>query len=295
MNPKQISQDDLVLFALQDVTPAEAAEVIVHLEHSEAARNELARIQGDLATYALTSDPHSPPAMARERLLRQVAKERKVVPIERAVPVAAATTASAAASDEPMLLPRSARMFEMEERAPRRGGMGFMGWAGWAVAAGCAVAVGLEYQQHRSLEADYRTQSSQLIGLSEQAAKADAVMKVLTDGGAMQVSLHLPPSGVPEPPKPEGRAAYVADSGSLVFVGMHLAPLEAYKTYELWMIPADGHDPIPAGIFKPDQHGFASVILPELPKNVAAKTFAVTIEDDGGSKAPTPPIVLAGM
>lgn len=45
MNPQQISQDDLVLFALQDLTPVEASEMKLHLEHSEAARAELAQIQ----------------------------------------------------------------------------------------------------------------------------------------------------------------------------------------------------------------------------------------------------------
>ena len=77
-------------------------------------------------------------------------------------------------------------------------------------------------------------------------------MQVLTDGGAMQVTLHLLPNGKPEPPKPEGHVAYAADSGSLVFVGTHLAPLEDYKTYELWVLPSDGGPALPAGIFKPD-------------------------------------------
>jgi anti-sigma-K factor RskA len=35
--------------------------------------------------------------------------------------------------------------------------------------------------------------------------------------------------------------------------------------------------------------------MPELPKGVAAKGFGVTVEDEGGSKTPTAPIVLAGM
>jgi hypothetical protein len=60
MTPKQISQDDLILFALQDMTPAEASEVQVHLEHSETARAELAQIQGDLATYG--AGARTPPA-----------------------------------------------------------------------------------------------------------------------------------------------------------------------------------------------------------------------------------------
>jgi len=290
MNPKQISQDDLVLFALQDMTPAEAAEVIVHLEHSEAARKKLAQIQGDLAAYAMTSDMHSPPALARERLLSSVAKERRAAPVQRPEPVPASLN-----NEEPMLVSRTARVFQMEDVKPRRSGMGFFGWAGWAIAASCAVAVGLEHHQHQELQQAFDAQGTKLAQVTDQAAKAEAVMQVLSDGGAMQVALHLPVSGTSEPPKPEGHAAYVAETGSLVFVGMHLAPLDAYKTYELWVIPADGRDPIPAGIFKPDQRGFASVILPELPKGIAAKTFGVTIEDDGGAKAPTPPIVLAGM
>jgi anti-sigma-K factor RskA len=73
-----------------------------------------------------------------------------------------------------------------------------------------------------------------------------------------------------------------------------MLPLQPYKTYELWLIPADGRDPIPAGTFKPDDHGNASLMLPELPRGVTAKAFGVTIEDDGGAQTPTMPIILAG-
>jgi anti-sigma factor RsiW len=219
MTPKQISQDDLILFALQDLTPAEAAEVLVHLEHSETARAELAQIQGDLAMYALTSDLHSPPALARERLLREVSKEKKLAPL--------------AIVPEPVLAPREGRIFKREDEAPtRRWGMVFLGWAGWAVAAGCAFAAGLEYHQHQSLQQSYYAQTTKLAEVTSEAARAQKVMQVLTDGGAMQVSLHLLPNGTVEPPRPEGRVAYAADSGSLVFVGMHLQPLQDDKTYE---------------------------------------------------------------
>jgi hypothetical protein len=287
MNPKQISQDDLVLFALQDLTPAEAAEVLVHLEHSEAARAELAQIQGDLAMLALTSDLQSPPAQARERFLNRVAKEKKVLPMER--PAVSET-------EEPMLVARGGRLLQMEqEAAPRRSRMGFAGWAGWAIAAGLAIGVGFEYHQQQSLKADLYATTGKLTQEHEQAARAEAVMQVLNGGGAMQVALQVPATGTVEPPKPEGHAAYIADSGSLVFVGEHLAPLEAYKTYELWVIPTGGH-PVPAGLFKPDPQGFASVVLPELPKGVAAKTFGVTIEEDGGVAQPTMKnLVLLGM
>jgi len=51
---------------------------------------------------------------------------------------------------------------------------------------------------------------------------------------------------------------------------------------------------VPAGTFRPDQRGDASVIMPILPKGVDAKAFGVTIEDDGGSQTPTMPIIIAG-
>jgi anti-sigma-K factor RskA len=67
-----------------------------------------------------------------------------------------------------------------------------------------------------------------------------------------------------------------------------------YKTYELWIIPQDGTAPIPAGTFHPDDQGNASVVLPDLPKGIAAKAFGVTIEPEGGSQTPTLPIIMAG-
>jgi hypothetical protein len=290
MNPKQISQDDLVLFALQELTPAEAAEVMVHLEHSEAARAELAQIQSDLAMYAITSAPQSPPQQSRERLLRAVAREKKFIP-------AATAAAPVAHAVEPVLVPRPGHVLHMKAEAPhRRSGMGLFGWAGWAVAACALAAAGFEYHQHQLVQEALYTQKVKLVETIGEAARAEAVMKVLTDEGAMQVAMHLPANTGAEPPRPEGHVAYVPKSGSLIFVGMHLAPLEIDKTYELWVIPANGKDPaIPAGTFKPDARGYASVMLPELPKGVAAGSFGVTIEDDGGSKSPTLPIVLAGM
>ncbi len=74
----------------------------------------------------------------------------------------------------------------------------------------------------------------------------------------------------------------------------HLEPAPAGKTYELWLTPVDGKNPMSAGTFKPDAQGSASIVMPQLPKGVPAKGFGVTIENEGGSDTPTLPIVLAG-
>jgi hypothetical protein len=40
--------------------------------------------------------------------------------------------------------------------------------------------------------------------------------------------------------------------------------------------------------------GTATLVLPMLPRGIAAKAFGVTIENAGGATSPTMPIVLSG-
>jgi anti-sigma-K factor RskA len=293
MNPaNHIPQDDLALFALQFLPEQEMADALTHLQHCEACRTEVAKYQGDLAAYAMTSEMHSPPALARERLLRRVAKEKKVVPVARPVPVAVPDT-------EPVLAPRT-RVFEIDsyEDTGRRQASPFLTWAGWAVAAGVTVVAGLQFHQRQMLQAAFDSESAKVSQASADASKAEEALTTLTSQGAMQVALHIPPpEGVPVVHTPEGHVAYMSDKGALVFVGNNLLPLPQYKTYELWLIPPEGSGkvPEPAGTFKPDERGNASVVMPTIPKGFAASAFGVTIEDEGGSKTPTMPIVLAGM
>lgn len=128
-------------------------------------------------------------------------------------------------------------------------------------------------------------------GSQQQAAiqAAKEVMATLTAPDALRVTL----VAAPAKPQPQGKAIYVQNRGSLIFLASNLAPLPPDKAYELWLIPVSGA-PIPAGVFKPDVHGSATVVNPPLPSGVEAKTFAITIEPEGGSSTPTMPIVLVG-
>ena len=111
------------------------------------ARRELAEIQGDLAIYAHTVDLHSPPAQVRERLMKQVAREKKTVPIDRPARVrrrvraetVGATAGIAIFTESGAIVPS----YVTEEIAPKRGVVGkVLPWIGWAVAAGLAVTTG---------------------------------------------------------------------------------------------------------------------------------------------------------
>jgi hypothetical protein len=114
----------------------------------------------------------------------------------------------------------------------------------------------------------------------------------LKGNGAQQVSLREKPQ---LQKNPEGHALYSATSGKLIFTAANMPAVPTGKAYELWVIPAKGGAPIPAGTFKPDLQGNAAVIFPTIPSNVQAAAFGVTVEDEAGSSAPTSPIILSGQ
>jgi len=307
---RRITSEDLALFAMQLLSKDESAEVAAYLQRSEDARRELAEIQGDLAIYAHTADMHSPPALARERLLKQVAREKKAIPMERPmIPEISAPESNVRSGS--VFADAAARIDEAksegyrssrglgsgdyltEDEPVKRGVAGkVLPWVGWAVAAGLAVTTGNLYHQREAQRELMLSQASKLDHLTADAAAARQVLDAMTDTSAMRVTLTTKGQTVP---LPQGRATYVASKGTLIFLASNLEDLQPSKTYELWLIPATpGENPIPAGTFRPDERGNASVILPPLPKGVEAKAFGVTVENEGGSPTPTLPIVLVG-
>jgi anti-sigma-K factor RskA len=294
--------DDLVLYAMQFLSPEEAEAIEQRLAASEESRLELARIQGDLATYALTADLHSPPAAARERMWKQVRREKKFVAhLSQEIPAVTPgrsleplRSSDSGLGDVPLQsglssFGRGSSLFVVPEERPRTLGRNILTWSGWAVAAGLGITAGLAYRERDDLRGLLATQAAQIAQLTDDSAKAHQLTDAFTDPKAIRVTLTRPKAT----PAPTGRVTYDADKGSLIFIAGNLDPLQMYKVYELWLIPPVGN-PMPAGVFHPDEHGNASVILPELPKGVVAKAFGVTVEDDGGSPKPTLPIVMAG-
>jgi hypothetical protein len=323
---RHLSQDDLALFALQLLEGEELEQALDHLELCEDCRHDVARFQGDLAGYALAgSEVHTPPAAAREKLMQAVAKEKKsvpersVAPLRRssaAVPVAQIPLSAYAApeAEEPapvhdgeiFLAARGRRLLDADvpeedtfHRTPRRGAnpvLAALGWTGWAVAAGLAVAAGMQYRDRQTVQSEYTAQNAALARANSSLDEAEAALHTMSDAGAMQVSLHVPPATGAPPAEPEGHASYDARTGALVFIGDHLPALPQGKTYELWLLPPDkSAAPVPAGMFKPDARGVASVMMPDIPKGLPAQGFGVTVENDGGSQKPTLPIVMVGL
>ena len=290
-----MTAEDLTLYAMGLLDVTETVRVETLLRNSPEAVRELAELRGDLAMLALTTEQQMPPASARQRLMAQIAREPRAD--------AEAVPAPEAAFSEDRFIPAS-RPAEAAPPAPlvfrspvkvepRRGLLAaVLPWAGWAIAATLAVASFSLYRDTDDLHQRLSAQMAATRGATARAARAQTVLDVLRSSESQRFLL----TRADAPPVMQARVTYLAQTGSLVFQGSHLDALPVAKTYELWLIPAaQGLQPIPAGTFRPDERGDASVILPELPKGIIAGKFGVTMEDDGGATAPTAPILMIGQ
>lgn len=160
---------------------------------------------------------------------------------------------------------------------------------GWAAAL-AAIAITFYLRQQNS---DLRRHLTELEASSskqdKQLFEAKQLLATLTSPDAEQFTLVAGKT----PLQPQGKAIYVRGSGTLVFLASNMPAIPPQKAYELWLIPTSGA-PIPAGLFKPDARGAAAVIRPPLPFGLEAKAFAITIEPEAGSSAPTSPPIMVG-
>ena len=267
---RHISQEELALHAMQALTSEESAAVRLHLSECAECREQLAEISGDLALVAMSAEQHAVPEGARQRFIDRIAT---------------APPASQQPSRAPVV------PIVGQKRASRPAS-----WIPWtAVAAMLIVSVALGVtilalnQQLQTEDALLQKEERLIKARNAENLKARALLDVLTAPGAQRVLLTTGKT----PPAPSARAIYLASRGALVLQANNMQPLPENKTYELWVIPTSGA-PVPAGLFRPDSTGSASVVLPAIPRGVQAKAFGITIENAGGSNTPTAPIILSG-
>ena len=256
-----IPQEDLALYAMQTLSQEESVAIRTHLATCALCRDELAELSGDLALVALSVEQHPVPEGARQRFLDKVAASPKAQPA-------------------PLM---AEQIRKQQSHSP-------IAWLPWAAVAALVIAVLYLGVKNSSLHEQIRDQASVVEQLVTKTSHAQQVLEVLTAPSAQRATL----TASKAPVAPTGRAAYLADRGGLIFQANNLEPLPEGKTYELWVVPVNGPAPIPAGLFRPDAAGTASVVLPPLPKGVPAKAFAITIERAEGSSTPTAPIILSG-
>ncbi len=275
-DPRSIpSPEDLALYAMQALSADEMAAVAAALRDNAPAQQELARIQGDLALLALSTEQQPAPAGAFDRLK---ARMRENTP---ATTVAAKPVPTA-------MPPMTDTAYEIAPAASRRSK--WTVFTPWAIAAALAIACSILGYRVSSMNDALDGESRLVSNLAAKASHAQQVLEVLNAPDAQRVTL----TATQTAPAPTAHTVYLAERGALVMEASHLKPVPSGKTYELWVIPANGAAAVPAGTFLPNSEGYASLVLPSLPSGVQAKAFGITIENAAGSATPTLPIVLSG-
>jgi anti-sigma-K factor RskA len=256
--------EDLSLYALGSLDGRELDALQKHLEECASCRRELELLRGDLSLLALTAAGPMPPARARQRLMSAIAREPR--------------------------LPLAARASEPKQRS----WWASFGWPGlrW-VAAVALVLVAIGWlRQNLTLRQDLASERARFTDQESKLKQANEVVATLLDPDATRIEL----VAAGNKPQPRGKAIYQRRNRNLIFFASNLPPLPTEKVYELWLFPANGGAPIPAGLFKPDAHGSATVVNPPLPEGVEAKNFVVTLEPEGGShESPRGTPVIVGI
>jgi len=142
--------------------------------------------------------------------------------------------------------------------------------------------------QNGALAVRIDEQGRALAGLREAFDAQAEVLRLV--GGPRVLTATLAPQGAVTG---AGRVLVDTGTGDAAIVLSGLAPAEAGKTYELWVIRGK-NAPEPAGLIAVADARGGAIRVPRVPRPSEVTAFAVSIEPHGGSPTPTGPVILVG-
>lgn len=249
----------LALYAIGALSDdQECPELEAHLRTCTECQGELAALRGDAALLALSAVGPAPPQGARQRLM-------------------------AAISNQPSKRPAGQRVVIGVLRP------GWLRFAPVAAALLLAVFSLLLWRSNSRLLAKLEQTQAQLADQDKKLRVAQEIADLLGPN-----SMHVTLVSTAWPKRPQVKTFYSPKMGRLMLVAGNMEPLPPDKAYELWLLPANGGPPMPAGTFKPNPTGDFVMHHWMTERGVEAKGFAITVEPEGGRDTPTTPIMMAG-
>jgi anti-sigma-K factor RskA len=174
------------------------------------------------------------------------------------------------------------RAEEPVKRAPDRK------WAlGWAVAAALAVVSLYSYMALRGASSELRRTQDQLASVQSDAARSRKILQVVLSRDARLIRLSTSPN------EPQFRAFWGGAAG-LVLSGVDVPVLKQGRTFQLWVVPKGGGNPVSAGVFAPQANGQVVLIADVQIRPSDAAALAISDEPEGGSAQPTTKPVFVG-
>jgi anti-sigma-K factor RskA len=250
--------EDLALYAMGALDDQACPELQAHLGTCGECRRELEALRADMALLALSATGPQPPQRSRQRLMAALAANSR---------------------DAKQARPAS---------APVRQGSRWLFWAPLAACLLLMVYTVFLMNAHHQDRIIYDSVVKELQDERIQHAHAQEILDMLRDPKALQMTLVAAKTGT----QPQVKVIYVQDKGHVLLIANNVSELPASEAYQLWLVPAKGGPPMPAGTFKTDWRGHGMKLHYLQTAGIDAKSFAVTIEPEAGSETPTMPIVM---
>jgi anti-sigma-K factor RskA len=262
-------RDLLASYALGLLDGEEQRQVEEHVRGCPSCTAEVQEVRAALDALPLAASPVAPPPAARDALMKRVSVTVRGAPGAQPNALGAPSPGSGGWTGA-------------------WGGVAWGGVAGWAMAVACAaLAIASTWQlvQTRTEVAALRQDRAALE--SRLQAQVDALRQL-----DPQATRATPLRGQAPAPGIQGVVVYQPNSPTALAVLEHLPPLDAGKTYQLWLI--QGSTPVSAGTFSADSGGTGTLVI-RAPNNIGAYSgFGLTAEPIPGVASPTGAILATG-
>jgi anti-sigma-K factor RskA len=267
-NGEHVRSEDLELLALGALPENEAQALQAHLSACEECSARLAEARGHASLLAFAVKQERPAGTIKAELMARVRANRQ--------------------AEEMNVWP--ARMHPPEHNKPTKEPTS--GWLTWVLAAAALLLALVSFAlswQNRNMAARLQQQRKVTESSIREREQIEKLVGMLASPDTMTVKL----AGMGEIPKASGMVKFNSKAGLILYQATDLPDLPAGKSYQMWLVPMSGA-PISAGLLGPGGRRFGNMWIAELPPNVEAKAFAVTVEPAGGADQPTGPKLLLG-
>ena len=246
-------------YALGALDASERRTFAAHLATCAACRQEVLDVQPIVDALAYAVPRHTPPPELRERVLR-------------------ATTGTTADARARVRTPRS--WLPLAAAILLAVALGAAAW--WSSARVSVLDARLQDSERRAADAE-----RQVTEARRAAEDAQAALAILTAPDLVRIDL----AGQTPAPRATARALWSRSNG-MVFTATDLPPAPPGRVYQVWVVTAEA--PVSAGLLAREPTGRATAVFrtpPDIGTPVAA---AVTLEPEGGVRAPTGDRYLIG-
>jgi anti-sigma-K factor RskA len=158
---------------------------------------------------------------------------------------------------------------------------------GWAAAAALAVTSLYSYYALRGANSELRQVRGELASVKAEAAQSRKVLAVVLSRDARFIRLSAAQN------EPLFRAFWGGEAG-LVLSGVNVPAPAPGRTFQLWVVPKGGKNPVSAGVFTPQPGGQVLMIAETTLAPGDAAALAISNEPAGGSAQPTSTPVYVG-